>query len=50
LLKGLQESPWWYSGYCAGHWTHTLQVKNPAKAMDFKGDKNPQHIFLSDGK
>jgi hypothetical protein len=24
--------------------------KNPAKAMDFKGDKNPQHTFLSDGK
>jgi hypothetical protein len=23
---------------------------NPAKAMDFKSDKNPQHTFLSDGK
>jgi hypothetical protein len=23
---------------------------NPAKAMNFKGDKNPQHTFLSDGK
>jgi hypothetical protein len=23
---------------------------NPAKAMDFKGDKNPQHTFLLDGK
>jgi hypothetical protein len=27
-----------------------LQVQNSAKAMDFKGDKNPQHTFLSDGK
>jgi hypothetical protein len=27
-----------------------LRVQNPAKAMDFKGDKNPQHTFLSDGK
>jgi hypothetical protein len=24
--------------------------KNPAKAMDFKGDKNPQHTILSYGK
>jgi hypothetical protein len=23
---------------------------NPARAMDFKGDKNPQHTFLSDEK
>jgi hypothetical protein len=23
---------------------------SPAKAMDFKGDKNPQHTFLSDGE
>jgi hypothetical protein len=23
---------------------------NPAKAMDFKGDKNPQHTFQSDWK
>jgi hypothetical protein len=23
---------------------------DPAKAMDFKDDKNPLHIFLSDGK
>jgi hypothetical protein len=23
---------------------------NPAKAMDFNGDKKPQHTFLSDGK
>jgi hypothetical protein len=22
---------------------------NPAKAMDFKGDKNPQHAFLRVG-
>jgi hypothetical protein len=22
---------------------------NPIKAMDFKGDKNPQHTLISDG-
>jgi hypothetical protein len=28
-----------------------LRVQNPAKVMDFfKGDKNPQHTFLTDGK
>jgi hypothetical protein len=23
---------------------------NPAKTMNFEGDKNPQHTFVSDGK
>jgi hypothetical protein len=45
-----QKSPRWCSGQCACHWIQRSRVRTRPRRWIFKGVKNPQHTFLSDGK
>jgi hypothetical protein len=42
-------SPWWRSGLVCLPLDKKVAGSNPAKAMDFMGNKNPQHTFLRMG-